>query len=63
MKTLPFKKTTLLFFSIAAFSFTAISCADNDGTNAEICDNGIDDDDDGFIDCEDASCDGAAVCL
>ena len=35
------------------FSILYSSCKED---NTEICDNGIDDDNDGFTDCEDANC-------
>jgi hypothetical protein len=53
MKTI---KITLmpLFFCLFVFAFNA--CSDDEDTTPEICNNGIDDDADGDIDCADSDC-------
>jgi len=49
------------------FSFSVIvyqSCKSDDGNpQVEICDDGIDNDGDGFIDCEDLDCESNQNCL
>ncbi|WP_203257408.1 S8/S53 family peptidase [Hyunsoonleella ulvae] len=52
-------KTSILKFAIVLFGLILFSnCEndDNDNTKSEICNNGIDDDNDGFTDCTDNDC-------
>lgn len=53
-------KKTILKFTIISFSLIIlVNCGNSDdkeGAKTEICDNGIDDDSDGFTDCEDNDC-------
>jgi hypothetical protein len=39
-----------------------VACMERDGTEVEICDNGLDDDGDEFVDCTDTECFGHEVC-
>lgn len=50
--------TYYLFFITVLFSTLLFECkSDDDKIPEEICNNGIDDDGDGFADCEDFDCD------
>lgn len=54
MRNIPFK-LLILFFGLLIFTYCDNS-KDEDDATAEICSNGIDDDGDGFTDCEDFDC-------
>ena len=53
MKNLKFTVIIILFFTCM---LTVTSCKDDDGPQAEICNDGIDNDGDGFVDCADFDC-------
>ena len=53
------KKLYLNIFIVFFSALILVNCGDDDSeeeTKAEICDNGADDDNDGFVDCEDFEC-------
>lgn len=59
-------KYLFLFCLISALWFIACSSSDSDYSNSnnptEICNDGIDNDNDGLIDCEDDSCNSSSLC-
>lgn len=63
MKRLIGIKPLILLISLFSVSFISTGCGNEKNKSGELCDNGIDDDGDSFIDCDDADCDGASVCL
>lgn len=58
---------TRLLLKICLASILMFSCAggatDVNNGGPEICDNGIDDDGDGYFDCDDADCTGTSACI
>ena len=57
------RNVKLLVALAAAFSLIfAISCGDDDGGGGEICNNLVDDDFDGLVDCGDSDCTNTAYC-
>ncbi|MBK9328133.1 MAG: hypothetical protein IPM95_02225 [Sphingobacteriales bacterium] len=61
MKKLLTLKLIVLLFCISSLSLTTTSCGKKG--KEQLCTNGIDDDSDGFTDCDDADCEGSASCL
>ncbi len=61
MKKLLSLKLILLLLSITSLSLTTTSCGKNG--KEQSCNNGLDDDSDGFTDCDDADCEGSTACL
>lgn len=57
-------KNLKLALVLALCSVTAFYSCNNDDDEplVEICDDGIDNDNDGFIDCEDNDCESEAIC-
>lgn len=54
---------TVFFFSFYLVSFQSCKSDDDDNqASVEICDDGLDNDNDGFIDCADNSCDSDPNC-
>lgn len=56
-------KLAILFCFLSSFIFFANCSSDDKNPKVEICNNGIDDDGDGFIDCEDFDCENSPDCL
>lgn len=56
------KRSFLILISVLCIlsSFTYTSCSEK--AKSEICNNGIDDDEDSFIDCDDLDCSGTESC-
>lgn len=56
-------KSILFLIVTVVLGFSLISCSSDDKKpKVEICNNGIDDDGDGFVDCEDFDCLGSIYC-
>lgn len=59
------KNLILIAFLITSFSLSFNSCKEKEEEGeekTEICDNGIDDDGDGFTDCDDLDCENSTSC-
>ncbi|GGD35806.1 MULTISPECIES: hypothetical protein [Flavobacterium] len=62
MKTINKLLKFVLLFCFLSVSFLHSSCSSDDKKKVEICNNGIDDDGDGFIDCDDFDCNESPFC-
>ncbi|MDP2161083.1 MAG: hypothetical protein Q8K02_11410 [Flavobacterium sp.] len=62
MKPLLLPLRTLILFYFISLTLLLIHCSSDDKKKVEICNNGIDDDGDGFIDCADFDCNESPFC-
>jgi hypothetical protein len=62
MKPLLIPLRILLLLCFISFTLLLFNCSSDDKKKVEICNNGIDDDGDGFVDCDDFDCNESPLC-